>query len=377
MPFEILRADITKLDRRVDAIVNTANPRPVIGDGTDTAIHAAAGPQLLQAREKIGPIARGEAAVTKAYGLNARYVIHAVGPSWVDGSQGEEDTLRRTYDAALARIREKHCRSAAFPLLAAGSYGFPRDRALKIAIAAFTDFLPKYPMQLYLVVFNKEAFRISEQLFANVQSYIDDHYAREQELWERPNYGFGSSFGGFVTNPERAASEREVSFDSVNAAPTPPYGSNSCMAPQYNGFTLQAAPAFSQARTKHQTLEERLKNRGETFSEATLRIIDEHGWKDSEVYNRVFMDRRLFSKLRRKDYRPGRETAILMAFALRLNADEARDYIGLAGYTFSSGSKADIIVEYFLQAGNYDVIELDAALMEFGEPTLMKIPKGA
>ena len=182
--------------------------------------------------------------------------------------------------------------------------------------------------------------------------------------------GFGSSFGRFDTNPERTASKREFSFDLVNVTPAPPDRPNACMAPQYNGFA-------SQSRIKHRTLEERLKNRGETFSEATMRIIDEHGWKDSEVYNRVFMDRRLFSKLRRKDYRPGRETVILMAFALRLNADEARDYIGLAGYTFSSGSRADIIVEYFLQAGNYDVIELDAALMEFGEPTLMKIPKGA
>ena len=138
MPFQIVRYDITKV--QADAIVNTANPHPIIGSGTDSAIHEAAGPELLSARKKIGDIPPGSAVSTPAFNLPTKYVIHTVGPSWVDGKHGEEAVLRRAYDAALNLTDQLGCSSVAFPLMAAGSYGFPRDLALSIAISAFTDF---------------------------------------------------------------------------------------------------------------------------------------------------------------------------------------------------------------------------------------------
>ena len=99
MPFEIVRNDITHM--KVDAIVNSANPRPVVGLGTDSRIHEAAGPELLKARQAIGPIAVGEAAVTDAFALQARFVIHTVGPVWQGGGCGEEALLRRCYEKSL------------------------------------------------------------------------------------------------------------------------------------------------------------------------------------------------------------------------------------------------------------------------------------
>ena len=178
MPFQMIRNDITKV--RADIIVNTANPKPVIGSGTDSAIHEAAGPELLSARKKIGDILPGSAVSTPAFNLPAKYVIHTVGPSWVDGRHGEEAILRRAYDAALNLTDQLGCRSVAFPLMAAGSYGFPRDLALSIAISAFTDFLMDHDMTVYLVLFNGKAFSLASSLFSDLRSYIDDNYVEDQ-----------------------------------------------------------------------------------------------------------------------------------------------------------------------------------------------------
>ena len=115
MPFEIIRNDIVNM--HVDAIVNTANPQPLIGGGTDAGIHAAAGPELLAARRKIGPIAVGEAAITPGFRLHSKYVIHTVGPIWRDGRSGEEGLLEACYRNSLELARMYGCKSIAFDLM--------------------------------------------------------------------------------------------------------------------------------------------------------------------------------------------------------------------------------------------------------------------
>ena len=177
MPFEIVRNDIVRI--HADAIVNTANPDPVIGGGTDAGIHAAAGPELLKARRQIGPIAVGEAAITPGFRLPAKYVIHTVGPQWRGGGAGEEQLLEKCYRSCLELAVKQGCESIAFPLISAGTYGFPRDRALQCAVRAISAFLMEQELQILLVVFNREAFRLSEQLFRDVRSYIDEHYVEQ------------------------------------------------------------------------------------------------------------------------------------------------------------------------------------------------------
>ena len=179
MPFEIVRNDITNMC--VDAIVNSANPRPMVGLGTDSMIHDKAGPELLEARKKIGSIKPGCCAITPAFQLPAKFVIHTVGPVWRGGIWGEERTLRKCYENSLLLALEHGCRSIAFPLISTNNYGFPKDKALRIAIGAFSAFLLEHEMQIYLVVFNAGAYRLSEKLFHNVASYIDDHYVEEAE----------------------------------------------------------------------------------------------------------------------------------------------------------------------------------------------------
>ena len=121
MPLEIVRNDITKMD--VDAIVNSANPNPVIGGGVDRAIHAKAGAELLAARKEIGKIATGKAYITSAFHLPAKYVIQTVGPVWQDGKHGERELLAQCYENSLRLAAENGCSSIAFPLISAGVFG--------------------------------------------------------------------------------------------------------------------------------------------------------------------------------------------------------------------------------------------------------------
>jgi O-acetyl-ADP-ribose deacetylase len=130
---EIVRADITTLD--VDAIVNAANSGLRGGGGVDGAIHRAAGRELLEACRKLGGCPTGHAVLTPGFQLKARFVIHAVGPVWQGGGQGEAGLLRRTYHAAFDVARsEPTIRSIAFPAISTGVYAFPRERAARIAL---------------------------------------------------------------------------------------------------------------------------------------------------------------------------------------------------------------------------------------------------
>ncbi len=183
MPFQIIRNDITNV--RADAIVNTANLDPVFSRGTDGALFRAAGEEaLLDERKQIGHIPAGEAAVTPAFGLDAGYIIHTVGPVWQGGGQGEADVLRSCYRNSLRLAREQGCESIAFPLISTGVNGFPKEEALQIAVSESSAFLAKEDMMIWLVVFDRESFALSEALFAGIDSYIDDHYVADRMAGE-------------------------------------------------------------------------------------------------------------------------------------------------------------------------------------------------
>ena len=330
MPFEILRNDITKM--KADAIVNTANPRPIIGSGVDSMLHQAAGPELLKARQAIGPIAVGEAAVTDAFALQARFVIHTVGPVWQGGGCGEEALLRRCYDNALRLAAERKCRSIAFPLISSGNYGFPKDKALQVAIAAFSAFLMENEMQIYLVVFDRGAYRLSEQLFQGVASYIDQHYVDSCEL---ATYGAAPRRG-------RRRLERCMEVCESMAMPRP-----------------------------SMSLEDFLKAKDSGFTQRLRELILEKGLKNSAVYKRANISKQLFSKIiNDPDARPTKPTAIALALALELDLEGTRDLIGRAGYALTNSSTFDLIIRYFIERKQYNVVEINIALYEFDQSLL-------
>jgi O-acetyl-ADP-ribose deacetylase len=130
---EVFVGDITELE--VDAIVNAASRALAGGGGVDGAIHAAAGPELVRASRALGPIETGSAVITPGFRLHARYVIHAVGPIWHGGKQGEAELLERAYETSFERALDAgDIRSIAFPAISAGVYGYPKESAVEIAV---------------------------------------------------------------------------------------------------------------------------------------------------------------------------------------------------------------------------------------------------
>ena len=355
MPLEIVRNDITKM--QVDAIVNTANPKPIVGGGVDRAIHRAAGAELLAARKKIGAIATGKAEVTPAYGLHAKFVIHTVGPVWQDGGHGERELLADCYANSLKLAAENGCSSIAFPLISAGVFGCPSEIAIAVATQAIRNFLADNDIDVYLVVFDQKAFKISSSLFEDVQSFIDELYI--EELLDEEYRG--------------DLRERRRNFEVAGQPPHDTREGIKALEPLGQPPAEDAyidIPKWMR-KPKERSLEDLLKEVDDTFSEALLRLIDTKGKTDPEVYKKANVDRKLFSKIRNNPaYKPSKATALAFAVALELNLDETRDFIGRAGYALSHSSKSDIIVEYFIQHGEFDIITINETLFAFEQPLL-------
>ena len=328
MPFNIIRNDITKI--KADAIVNTANPEPVIGGGTDTAIYNAAGADaLLAERKKIGNIAVGDAAATPAFALSAKYVIHTVGPYWQDGEHGERELLRSCYRKSLELADKLNCKSIAFPLISTGVYRFPKGEALHIALSVIQEFLLTHDMEVTIAVFDKGSLEMSGKLFAGIDEYIDEHYVSD-------------------------AIDSEYYTDKMQR--------------RIRGYERERMIVQRQAKT---SLDDVLKCRGETFSEMLFRLIDASGMDDVEVYKKANIDRKVFSSIKCKsNYKPKKKTAVAFAIALHLDMPTMLDLLSRAEIAFSPSNKFDLIIKYYVEEGIYDIYEINEALFRFGQPIL-------
>lgn len=330
MPLIIVRNDITTM--RVDAIVNAANESLLGGGGVDGCIHRAAGPELLAECRRLGGCRTGEAKLTRGYRLPCKYIIHTVGPVWHGGDHGEQEQLVSCYRTSLVLARKHHCQTVAFPLISSGVYGYPKEQALRTAMDAIGAFLLEHDMSVYLVIFDRSAYQISSRLFADIAAYIDDHYV-------------------------------DAHTDFIRSRPCPvSIPVEAQMAP---------SPAFSPASRPPRSLNDRLRHLDAGFSETLLTRIDRSGKKDSEIYKRANVDRKLFSKIRSNpDYRPSKPTALAFAIALELDLNETRDLIARAGYALSRSSKFDVIIEYFISQRNYNIYEINEALFAFDQSLL-------
>ena len=373
MPFEIVRNDIVKME--VDAIVNTANPKAIIGSGVDYRIHSVAGPQLLEARRNIGDITVGSAAVTPGFDLPAKYVIHAVGPAWIDGEHNEEKLLEQCYYSALNRAYAKQCKSVAFPLMSSGNYGFPKAKAMKIAQRIIMEFLWNHDdMHIFLVVFQDEEFHLSEKMFKSVESYIDEHYVEEIIEDEYALFGHPKSESWFGADERRRIEKNQVSVHESRRKTVPEEdGFDEFKIDKYEDEEIQKVTenegALRLENIVYQNWDFRQLDEG--FSETLIHWIDKKGKTDPEIYKKANIDRKLFSKIRNnKDYQPKKITALALAFALELSLEETKDLIGRAGYTLTHSNKFDIIVEYFLMNRNYDLFVLNEVLFYYDQPLI-------
>ena len=321
MPFQIVRNDITKMN--TDVVVNAANSALRMGSGVCGAVFNAAGVEALTAEcQKIGHCDVGAAVITGGYNL-CRHIIHTVGPVWKGGFSGEKEKLISCYKNVLRCAYESGAESIAIPLISSGVYGYPKDKAIRVAVETIvaSDYLTE--MDIYLVLFDKTAV-VQGNKYSKVQEFIDDNYIEEAPY-----------------------ARKYMSDVSQGIA----YSECSCMA----------APTIAEILTEID----------ESFSEALLRMIDEKGLKDSEVYKKANIDRKLFSKIRNnKDYRPRKNTAIAFAIALELSLEDTNAFLSKAGYVLSHSSKADIIIEYYIKEQIYDIFEINEVLFEFDQPLL-------
>lgn len=333
MPFTIVRQDITRM--RVDAIVNAANTALAMGGGVCGAIFRAAGAAELQAAcDKASPIKTGGAAITPGFRLPAKYVIHAAGPVYSPRTaERNEQQLRSAYMESLKLARAYQCESIAFPLISSGIYGYPKEEALKAAVTAIRDYLVDHDMDVYLAIFDKASFAVSEGLLGAVASYIDENYADAHSGLRR----------------KLLAAERKAMNDAMAA------------------LSFGAAPLMANAKGLAHLIDEL----DEPFNTTLFRLIDAKGKTDAEVYKRANIDRKLFSKIRTgKGYTPGKRTILALAIALELTLDETDDLLRRAGYALSHSQKFDVIVEYFIVSGRYDIFEINQVLFQYDQPLL-------
>lgn len=335
MPLKIVRNDITKMT--VDAIVTAANESLLGGGGVDGAIHHAAGAGLLAVCKTLGGCKTGKAKITGGYNLPAKYVIHAVGPRWLGGKRNEKALLESCYKISLQLAKDHNCETVAFPLISSGIYGYPKDQALKVAIDVISDFLLENDMTVYIVIFDKTAYKISEKLFSDIAEYIDDNYVDEHTDYRR---------------------------ESIRM--------NAPMAPMQASVSLfESDLCDCKVMMAEEDLDTKLKQIDESFSQMLLRKIDEKGMTDAECYKKANIDRKLFSKIRSDvHYKPSKPTAIAFAISLELSLDETEDMLKKAGFALSHSNKFDIIIEYFISKGNYNIFEINEALFAFDQSLL-------
>lgn len=289
----------------------------------------------LSKRREIGEINPGDARATEAFALDAKYIIHTVGPMWIDGVHGEMDVLRNCYRNSLELAGELSCESIAFPLISTGVYGFPKDEALQIALAEINRFLLKSDMLVILVVFDRKSFELSGKLLSGIEEYIDENGV---DMTRKQEYG---------PNSRIFTSERS------------------------NHLSVRESKCVGWEHKPEKKLADVLGEAGKSFQDKLFELIDASGMTDVEVYKKANVDRKVFSSIKcKKDYKPSKKTAVSFAIALKLDMEATKDLLGRAGFALSPSSRFDLIISYFIEQKKYDIYEINVALFEYDEPLL-------
>lgn len=317
MSFKILRNDITKV--RADAIVNTANPFPTVGTGTDTAVYEAAGrDKLLEARKKIGVVERGQSVWTHSFNLEehgVKYIIHTIGIYYRNGAHGEKEILRSCYSTALKTAAELDCKSVAIPLLASGNYHFPKELSLQIAVEEISRFLLEYEIDVFLVVYDIDSYKISERLFDDVEDFLCNNLCRYEGKFE-------------LCSEKSFIIETPVDVDSF-------------------------------LRTSKNKL---------NFQNTLMQLIADRKLDNATVYKKAYIDKKFFSKIiSNKDYVPKKRAVMALGLALELPIDEYEAFLASAGFAFMPSSKFDLIIKYCVMNHIYNLINVDVILDDHGE----------
>jgi len=346
MPLQIINRNIVRM--QCDAIVDPTDSFYSGSGGTDMAIHEAAGEALSAECASLPPLSFGEAAVTGGYALSCKYVIHTMGPVWCGGIRNEKELLRACYLNSLIRAKKLGLQSIAFPLIASGAFGFPKDRVLRIAIDAISDFLYTVDSELdvYICVLDRDSFVLSKEIALGEYINRSKRFIYEDHALKMERTGC-ASYSGPVPVPEKA------------------------------DFTVRShAPAGAKfvpkdAKKATDNLSSWIKKQDDTFAVKLLKLIDIKGMTDVECYKKANVHKNVFWKIKNTaGYRPSKATVIAFAIALELSLDETQELLRSAGFSLSHNNTFDMIIEFYLINGIYDIFEINASLYKYDQMCL-------
>lgn len=407
MPLLIIRQDITKLP--CDVIVNATNRHMTCDSGVSSAILNAAGEEL---REYLhGSIDIGDVRVTPAFNLPCKRIFHVVGPVWQGGDGLEKDLLALCYKNALKKASELGYTSIAIPLISSGARGFPKEYVLKIAVETIAEYLYDEELDVYLVVYDKNSYSIGKELFGDITEYINDNYVDESEvpIWGSYRRGIKQAYiiidndyfskrlrepaderkpkAQADDSPRQASQQREERpashkykedrrelprFDEDEGEPL----GEGAATPWREAISTQPSKFASAKRAAAERcdvddIHNILAQADDSFAETLFKLIDARGMTDLDCYKKANVSRQTWHKIiSDESYRPSKATVIAFAIALRLDLDETKHLLETVGFALSKSLKFDLIIEYFISRGEYDIYKINNALFEFDQALL-------
>lgn len=302
MPFYMIKQDIITME--VDAIVNPTDEEYSGGGGTDRHIQKNAGPGLWMKLEDMDLLSPGKATITPGYDLPTKYIIHTQGPRWIDGEEGEEETLAECYRNCLALAEENGCTSIAFPLISGGTFGFPNDGAMRIAQREITEYLQNHEaMRIFLVLRKSHVFNLGTNLFKDSIQFFEDNYVKLD-----------------------TSTKQEDDYGDLN-------------------------------------LREMLREKDETFAVMLDRLREERGLKPSELYHNAMATKNLYSKIMTNmNYHISKRNAVAFGLALKLPWEDFCKLVESAGFAMTRHEKFDVVIEYCVKKGEYDIVHVNELL---------------
>ena len=384
MPLKLIRDDILHIAPRVDAVIDPTDSYYSGGGGLDAQIHRAAGADLVAVCNMLPFLECGQANATPGFGTGTRYIFHTVGPVWHGGLYGEEQQLISCYRECLRLAVKYACASVAFPLISSGTFGYPKDKVLRVAMNAITDFLAdEYDeLMVYLVIFDKRSYELSSSLIEGIEERITDEYVdarlpwneavRERNMLREMRHPASGAYTEELREEIRFGGAGPYAYDMAEMAAPPkmmlPVEEKCAMAPA-------AVPKHSKKPRKvtegdKEKIDKLLMQQDEGFSDMLIRLIEDRQIKDSEAYHRANVSKSVFGKIiNNKNYKAGKQIVLAFAAGLQLSMDETTELMHKAGHAFTNKC-FDVVVHYCIEQGIYDVSEINSILFKYDQMLL-------
>ena len=355
MGVNLIFGDITTL--KVDAVVNVINNKLEDGGIVNSAIHAAAGPELDDCCNMSGRCPTGGAKLTYGFNLPARFIIHTVAPEWCGGTEHEDKWLAACYQRSLELAVQYQCKSVAIPVFSAASSDFPYEKVLEIAYDTCQYFIAEknIMMDVLLVIYggslrNNNMDEAAATSFNTVAEYVKSHYQLEED--KKKKLQIAQTAKPYYPDDGRI---RELTTPDGKTLLVVPKGAKV----HYSVTYFQTGPSNIPDK-KDFTVEA-------PFTRKLLHYMDAKGMEAPIVYTNAGYDRKLFSKIQSDtEYHPRKYTVVRFALALQLNRDETDDLLNAAGYALSRSMITDLVVDYCISHDLRSVWEVNNILKSWG-----------